>query len=154
MSVHQRTHRTILVTLVIQGLPLPALIRRLGLAGASDTKCEEEEARRLVLEAALKYLDESRDDSPAFTGVYDDLAQQYRHRLASLNCAPDDADGESPGHYYRYLDVSRDLLKVQRETALRLRSEARISDEVLREIETDLDLNAIRLNRANDRRGG
>jgi CPA1 family monovalent cation:H+ antiporter len=145
------TFSVILVTLVIQGLTLPALIRRLGLAGAVGPKCEEDEARRLVLEAALKDLDESRDPSPEFTGIYDDLAQQYRHRLASLKCAPNDSDGESPEQLSRYLDVSRELLDVQRETALKLRSDGRISDEILREIERDLDLNAIRLARVSDR---
>src|SRR5262249_10261555 len=44
----------ILVTLVLQGLTLPPLIRALGLAGASAShSAEEEEARRTILTAAL-----------------------------------------------------------------------------------------------------
>src|SRR5215471_16092828 len=48
----------ILVTLVLQGLTLPPLIRALGLSGASASYSgEQEEARRTILNAALKYLE-------------------------------------------------------------------------------------------------
>ena len=61
------TFSVILVTLVLQGLTLPPLIRMLGLAGASGPY-QEQQARRLVLEAALKYLENHRaKDSPALT---------------------------------------------------------------------------------------
>src|SRR5262249_7342973 len=43
----------ILVTLVLQGLTLAPLIRALGLAGAPGRNTEAEEARRIILEAAL-----------------------------------------------------------------------------------------------------
>src|SRR5262249_58218039 len=52
----------ILVTLVLQGLTLPPLIRALGLAGASAShSAEEEEARRTILTAALQHLDDLRE---------------------------------------------------------------------------------------------
>jgi CPA1 family monovalent cation:H+ antiporter len=44
------TFSVILVTLVLQGLTLPPLVRALGLAGASGRNCEEEEARRIILD--------------------------------------------------------------------------------------------------------
>src|SRR4029077_18233959 len=53
------TFSVILVTLVLQGLTLPPLVRALGLAraaGPSSEEREEEDARRAVLEAALDYL--------------------------------------------------------------------------------------------------
>ena len=54
------TFSVILVTLVFQGLTPPPLIRWLGLAEDSpDPKCEEQEARRLVLQAALAHLEET-----------------------------------------------------------------------------------------------
>jgi len=139
------TFSVILVTLILQGLTLPPLIRMLGLAGERGTECEVDEARRLVLEAALKYLDESRGESSGSSEVYDDLAQHYRHRLASLECIPDHIYPHSPDQDARYLDVSRDVVNVERETVLRLRHEGRISNEIWREIERELDLSAIRL---------
>ncbi len=136
----------ILVTLVLQGLTLPPLIRALGLAGGTLQHPEEKEARRAILEAALNYLNEVRDQAmPELVEVYDDLSQHYRSRLATLNedgQAP--GDGISPQFYNRYLEVSRKLLKVERQTAVRLRHERRISDELLRELERELDLSESR----------
>src|SRR6266481_1742943 len=47
------TFFVILVTLVLQGLTLPPIIRLLGLAGQSSANAEEKEARRIMLETAL-----------------------------------------------------------------------------------------------------
>ncbi|MGA2600993.1 MAG: Na+/H+ antiporter [Bryobacteraceae bacterium] len=140
------TFCVILVTLVFQGLTLPWLIRMLGVAETSVPKCEEQEAHRLVLEAALGHLEDLRkDDSPAFAGLYDDLAQQYRHRLASVEGHSKEHDEVGADNYRRYLDLSRALLEVERQTALRLRDEGRVTDELLREMEHELDLNETRL---------
>src|SRR5439155_26609739 len=66
----------ILVTLVLQGLTLPPLIRVLGLAGTSAPHPEEREARRAILQAALAHLEEARSkDGPKSAEVYADLAQ-------------------------------------------------------------------------------
>ena len=79
------TFCVILVTLVFQGLTLPPLIRILGLAEASAHNCEEQEARRLVLQAAQERLEDIRRKDPSgFAEVYDDLEQHYKHRLASV----------------------------------------------------------------------
>jgi NhaP-type Na+/H+ or K+/H+ antiporter len=63
----------ILVTLVLQGLTLPPLIRALGVAGTSNSHPEEREARREILQAALDHLEEfrSRADSDS-AEAYDD----------------------------------------------------------------------------------
>jgi NhaP-type Na+/H+ or K+/H+ antiporter len=132
----------ILVTLVLQGLTLPTLIRVLGLAGASAShSTEEEEARRTILKAALQYLEEVRENAkPELAEVYDDLSQHYRARLASLN-EDNSADGLAEAmSYNQYVELSRKLLKIERQTAVQLRNGRRISDELLRELEDELDL--------------
>ena len=79
------TFSVILVTLVLQGLTLPPLVRALGLAGVAGRNYEEEEARRIILEAALGYLEKTRaEDGSDLDEIYDDLEQHYRHRLATL----------------------------------------------------------------------
>ena len=50
----------IFVTLVVQGLTLPVLIRSLGLQGTTGMEPEEKEARRIVLRAAIRFLEEGR----------------------------------------------------------------------------------------------
>ena len=119
----------------------------LRLAGGILQHPEEKEARRAILEAALNYLNEVREQAkPELVEVYDDLSHHYRSRLATLQ--QDDgqapADDIGPQLYNRYLELSRKLLKVERQTAIRLRYERRISDELLRELERELDLSESR----------
>ncbi|HEX3469782.1 MAG TPA: Na+/H+ antiporter, partial [Silvibacterium sp.] len=132
------TFCVILVTLVLQGLTLPPLIRFLGLAGEAGPDCEELDARRIVTQAAVSHLEGARArDNDKSTEVYEDLTHHYRERLASLkvNTSP----GEVTDHE-RHLELSLEALKVERETAIRLRNEGRINDSVLRRIERELDL--------------
>lgn len=138
------TFCVICVTLVLQGITLPPLIRALGLAGASGPDCEEQEARRIVIEAAVLHLEDAKErDSAEAAGLYEDLTGHYRQRLAGLQ----DGDGnqEVRAEHDRHLDLSLEALRVERETAIRLRDEGRINDEVLRRIEHELDLNESRL---------
>src|SRR6202035_4091584 len=60
------TFSVIFVTLVLQGLTLPPLIRMLGLEGghANDAE-EEEEARRIITSTALAHLEEARGQDVA-----------------------------------------------------------------------------------------
>ncbi len=138
----------ILVTLVLQGLTLPSLIRALGVArGASSGHPEEKEARRAILQSALTYLENSMSTGDLQgPEVYEDLAQHYRHRLATLAEESDGGqDGVDPGFYERFNTLSRELLRVERQTAVQLRNQRRINDELLREIEHELDLGEARL---------
>jgi len=136
----------ILVTLVLQGLTLPSLIRALGVAG-SDVRSEEQEARKIILQAALNHLEQAREkDEVAFPEIYIDVAQHYRSRLAALAENPDDSDSDFDPHFHdRYTELSRELLGVERQTAIQLRNRGRIGDDLLREIERELDLGEGRL---------
>jgi CPA1 family monovalent cation:H+ antiporter len=140
------TFSVILVTLVLQGLTLPPLIRALGLAGKSGTDGEEEEARRIITSTALTHLESARgQDLEDFVAVYDDLARRYTRRLASLSRENSEADGMSNQELARYRKILGELLRLERRTAVRLRNEGRINDEVLRKIEHELDLSETRL---------
>ena len=136
------TFSVILVTLVLQGLTLPPLVRALGLAVAGGRNTEEEQARRIVLEAALGHLKTVRAaDGSALDDIYDDLEQHYRHRLATLK---GDVSDIHTDHHRRFVRLSRELLRVERQTAVRLRNEGRINDELLRDLERELDLSETR----------
>ncbi len=130
----------ILVTLVLQGLTLPQFVRWLGLAETPGRNQEEEEARREMLQAALAYLEKNRiQDEDQFAELYADITGHYQQQLEAL----DEVDGD--GHYtngmhQRMTDISRDLLRIERQTAVRLRNEGRINDETLRDLEYELDL--------------
>jgi CPA1 family monovalent cation:H+ antiporter len=145
----------IIVTLVFQGLTLPSMIRRLGLAGTSDSLREEQKARRAVAEAALKRLSELREhDTPEFDELYEDMAQHYQHRLDSFKQGEAATSEAAATWHQRYLDLSRELLGVERSAAFKLRHEGSISEEIARELERELDLSETRLNAAAQRGPG
>src|SRR5204862_7733481 len=79
------TFCVILVTLVLQGVTLPPLIRALGLAGGAGPSCEEQEARRIVIDAALSHLNDAREHAGSDAiAQYEDVALHYQQRRASL----------------------------------------------------------------------
>ena len=134
----------ILVTLVLQGLTLPPLIRALGLAGDEGARIEEETARRLVLQEVIAQLEAGRaevEEGSAAAHNYDDLLDQYRHRLAAFD--EDGAEGGVHSHHHdggQLALILRSAARTERAAILRLRDEGRVSDDVLRAIEYELDL--------------
>jgi Na+/H+ antiporter len=134
------TFSVIFVTLVLQGLTLPALVRWLRFPADSEEKKEEESARREMLQAALAHLRVSREaHDDEFAAVYDDLENHYGHRLHAVS----EEEGEKPGDsakHRKHTDLIRELLTVERQTVVRLRNEDRINDETLRQLEHELDL--------------
>jgi Na+/H+ antiporter len=141
------TFCAILVTLVLQGLTLPPLIHILGLAGPVGPNPEEQDARRIMLETALEYLEGRRTGEAThhLEGAYREATARYRRRLAAItrNASADpDIDAEDHAHV---VALSGQLIGIERATAIRLRNEGRINDEVLRQLERELDLNQTRL---------
>lgn len=139
------TFSVILVTLVLQGLTLPALIRALGLAGAAGPSYEENEARRIMAEAALHHLDRTGADAePEAAVLLSDLKEHYRRRLSSLPRTGEESTKNDDEAYKHFLELSLDLLRVERETVVQLRNNGRINDEALRNLLRELDLNETR----------
>jgi CPA1 family monovalent cation:H+ antiporter len=141
------TFSVILVTLVLQGLTLPPLIRALGLAEAATPDTEEDDARREMMEAALRRLRSERErDDERFGDVYEEIEERYRHRLGALANRDNDSDHlESAAHVARYKDLMEQLMRIERRTAVGLRNQGRLNDEALRRIEHELDLSEMRL---------
>jgi hypothetical protein len=132
----------IFVTLVVQGLTLPSLIRILGLAGATGMSAEEREARKIALQEAIANLQEGRSHcESAYTHAFDDLLDRYEHRLADVESGHED-EAHVPGSetYKQVVQAGEGAVQAERRAMIRLRDEGRISDDVLRTIERELDL--------------
>lgn len=137
------TFSIILTTLVLQGLSLPALIRKLGIGGAKKTNSEMTAAQRTMLEAALSYLDTmDHNDRPEDDWIVGDLIHHYRQRLNLVK--EGGADASLKGDYREYRALARELRGVERAALTHLWSENKINDEVLRELERELDLEEAR----------
>ena len=73
------------------------------------------------------------------------MAHHYSQRLAIWNRDGAGGDAMSLKELGGYREVTAELMRVERKTAVRLRNEGRIGDEVLRKIEHELDLSETRL---------
>jgi CPA1 family monovalent cation:H+ antiporter len=140
------TFAVILATLVVQGLTLPTLIRRLRVQGDDAEEREELRARLAAANAALERLDElagedwTRDDTvERLHGLYD-----FRRRRLKVRAGKIEDDG-AEDRSLAYQRLVRELLQAQRGAIVRLRNQGVISNDVMHRIERELDLEDTRL---------
>jgi Na+/H+ antiporter len=139
-------YAVILVTLVLQGLTLPALIRRLGVTEDGVEETEELRGRLGATDAALARLDQlaeedwTRDDTvERLRGLY-----QFRRRRLKARAGYVEDDGYQD-RSLAYQRLVRELLDAQRLAIVQLRNQGAISVDVMHRIERDLDLEDSRL---------
>jgi monovalent cation/hydrogen antiporter len=136
----------ILGTLVGQGLTLPKLIHRLDLEEDRLEVKEDTKARIYAADAALQRLEELLDEDWVRPETADRLRGLYNFRRSRFQAR---FDGEDDGSIERqsadYQRLRRELLEAERAAVVGLRREGRISDEVMRRVERDLDLEDSRL---------
>jgi CPA1 family monovalent cation:H+ antiporter len=73
--------------------------------------------------------------------LYDDLLHRYRHKLAHLSAGQEaNVDGLGQEAYSRLRGIAEGALQAERRTLIQLRDRGRISDDVLRTLERELDL--------------
>ncbi|MBC8124012.1 MAG: Na+/H+ antiporter [Gemmatimonadaceae bacterium] len=136
----------ILVTLVLQGLSLPPLIRFLGLADDGSGEREERLGRRQAAEAALVRIEKialerpEHEDSP----VLRRMREQYLARLRLFE-SEEEAIEELYEQMRSEVELQHEVLAAERALVVRLRNEGAISDEALMKIERELDFEVLRL---------
>ena len=136
------TYSVILVTLVVQGLFLPVVIRALGLANAGlrelqIEKREELAARRKAVEAALLHLDQICAEKKYPADTFQSLRSAYRERLKHIDYG---SDPRNQGLIASHLDVVAQVLAIEREQMIQLYRSGNLKDEPRRRMERDLDL--------------
>ena len=120
---------------------MPPLVRALGLADSSGPDLEKEAARRKMFQAALSFLQESRaQNGPELDAFYEDLSGHYRQRLSALSAAEEEPPPDKKADIHKHHRLIRESLRVERQTAVRLRDEGQINDDALRDLEHELDL--------------
>jgi CPA1 family monovalent cation:H+ antiporter len=146
------TFAVILVTLVVQGLTLPKLLRRLQLATPSGTESGEITARLAMAATAVQYLQtvEQPDDakSKAIAHLYDVYGQPVETPIpetsGTANHPPSPGLRRDRLSQTRFLGsvVSLELVIVRKQRArlIELRDKGEITEEVLRRFQSILDL--------------
>ena len=140
------TFAVILATLVLQGLTLPALIRRLRFSDDGAEAKEELRARLAATHAAMERLDELAVEDWTRDDTVDRLHRLFefrRRRLKERAGIWEDDGAEDQSLAYQRL--VRELLQAQRQAIVRLRNQGEISNDVMHRIERELDLEDTRL---------
>jgi CPA1 family monovalent cation:H+ antiporter len=132
----------IFITLVGLGLGLPPVVRWLGVAqaGRNEHLAEHESeiaARREALDAALRSLDAITDDRELSDEVVKLLRARHEIRVNQLPDSLDPSDREVSA---AGTDLTRELISAERKFIHTLLRDGKITDEIRRRIERDLDL--------------
>jgi Na+/H+ antiporter len=126
----------IVSTLLLQGLSLAPLVRRLGFAPDVGREAEERLARREAARRGAEALEDLAHEDWVDPRDVDALRAEARERVLA---------SEQPGGSYagrRRLRLK--MIDAERRMLIRLRNEDAISDEVLRPLEQELDLESVR----------
>lgn len=129
------TFALICVTLIAQGLTMPAVIRLLGLSDTGASRNELVEARRGMTQAALLAIADFRKRGEYEGEALDAMEHFYLRQLSMA-----ETERSSHQNAQAVLQIAQRLRAVERDVALRMRDEDRIHDEVLRKLERELDL--------------
>jgi CPA1 family monovalent cation:H+ antiporter len=149
----------VFATLVLQGLTIGPLTRRLGLQGDTQSEQEEAHARHVVASAGLQRLEELAGGNGSSSEVADALRHRHQRRvrrwetrerrlgrepIARHDQTPGDDDGdEAQGTSYHHLRGA--MIDAERRAVVDLRDRGVIGGDVLRRLERDLDLETMLL---------
>lgn len=142
----------IFVTLVVQGLSLPLLIRWLKIKPASNTDAETKELQLFLANSTLHFIEQDLMEplnhaereqlkNKYETKIYD-LTKELRRQKKAMH-----HEGEvKPQQPDALQNAQLDITKFQRALLLKMHKQGEFSDTVIREVEKDLDINEMKLN--------
>jgi CPA1 family monovalent cation:H+ antiporter len=143
------TFVVILVTLVVQGLSLPWLVRRLGVQESPAQRAAEEQQLRLTLtNESLRYLETliAADDDPNLLTLREIQRRQVRrlHGAFAANEATDleapaEAESAAATEFEKILRARLAMTDHQRRWLVKLHREGAFSEEAVRQVELELD---------------
>jgi monovalent cation/hydrogen antiporter len=135
-------------TLLLHGLTLPWVIRRLGVQGREsfDDALAEADAIHAATQAGLERLESVSEGAPdSVTTRLRKAAEHRSHSVWERLGRRETELGEAPSVIYRRLRL--EMLAAERETLVSLRDAGRIDDEVLSRTLHELDLEQAMLSR-------
>ena len=140
----------IFVTLVVQGLSLPLLIRWLKIKPQNQTAIEEKELQLYLVTSTLQFIEEElpldnksqQQLKKKYELQINDLSKEIRrHKKAKRN---EEAVEEAPPD--ALLTAQLAISKFQRELLLKLHKEEEYSDEAIKLVEREMDIDELKLN--------
>ena len=139
----------VIVVTLAQGLLLPGVVRWARLP--HDTTVDEERhlAETLATEGALAVIPQLAAELGVDPSVAERLRGEYDEHLGVVRADGDGADEAAPAlrQDQQYTALRLAVLAHKRATVVGLRDEGRIDDTVLRQVQTRLDIEEVRLSR-------
>jgi monovalent cation/hydrogen antiporter len=139
------TFGVILVTLVGQGLTLPAVLRWAAWDGTELDGDEPTLARTAAYQAGLDEIERARPDWPGHQPLLDRLESGLRDRTEHLATEDPDETEERRQERIEHEEIQRGVIAAQRAAVIELRDRREINDRTLRLIERELDLEELRM---------
>jgi Na+/H+ antiporter len=136
------TFSVIFSTLVIQGLSLRPLIRWLGIKADHKEHELEKEARMKIASSIIEHIEENYSLALS-EEVLNQVKTKYEIRIQRMRTAKDRRIDEDQLNQFH--KIQQELLTIERKLIIDFRKSGSISDEVLRKIEYELDLEETRL---------
>lgn len=139
----------IVTTLLVQGTTFGPLLRRLGLrADRQGQLLALANAQQAATQAAVRRLDQVLAEEPGPDGVGAKLRAMAEHRANSAwERLGDHRDGaETPSAAYRRL--RGEMIDAERAALLGMRAQGRLTDELMRELQRELDLEEMQIRRS------
>lgn len=130
----------ILVTLLLQGLTLAPLIKRLGLKDDGEGTRELALARRTALDASVEKLDEIRSAGAPDPEVIEMLRAYYAARATRAREIAQDSSDEAHLRHLSLFSQRKDLVDAQRQSVIQLWKDGAITDQTLGSAAREIDL--------------
>jgi CPA1 family monovalent cation:H+ antiporter len=137
------TFAVIFTTLVVQGMTLPVLIKRLGVRSDDHTKEEEDKVRYAMASSVIEHIEENYSLSLS-EKILSKVKSKYELRIQRLTHNPEQ-NTFTEEQIKEFLTTQHVLIKQERFFLEEMRKKKEIEDEVLRKIERELDLEESRL---------
>jgi CPA1 family monovalent cation:H+ antiporter len=140
------TAGVVVASLVVQGLALPHVIRWARLSEDTSVGEELRLAKRIATQAALERLPDIAAELGVDDDVVDGVRAEYEEHLAVAMADEQDGDpADSARRHGQNHDLRLALIAVKRQSVVRLRDDRVIDDTVLRQIQSRLDIEEVRL---------
>lgn len=143
------TFVVILITLVLQGLSLPLMIRWLKIRTAGNEEEQRLSIRLRLATAALDHITKEYPEEAASNEAFQRLKARYERmvKIANKKLEKEESRDASPSFLPRYRQLLLELVTVQRQELARMRRDNLYSEELLRGKEFELDLEEARFRR-------
>jgi CPA1 family monovalent cation:H+ antiporter len=133
------------VTLVGQGLTLPAIVRWANWDGRELDGDEGTLARSTAYQAGLEELTRLRGVWSSHQPLFDRLEAGLVDRSEHLATDDEDETAERRQERLEHEQIQLGIISAQRNAVINLRDNGDINDDTLREIERELDLEELRM---------